>query len=119
MVKPILTEIAIEENYTELLDLLCNPEFHPVDQSIESSKLITETTLCLILHAAEIDRRDCIEVFLKNGADLKVEVLEGKNQSGKKFMEVGKTLLHCAAQNGNVDLMKREMTIRNIIGLFD
>ncbi len=106
MLKTILAEIAIEKNYTEFLDLLCNPEFHPVDQSLESSELISETILYLILHAAEVDRKECIEVFLKNGADLKVEVREGKSNGGKSFMEVGKTLLHCAAQNGNIELAK-------------
>lgn len=106
VLKAFLVEIAIEKNYAEFLNLLCNPEFHPVDLSIDASEIITKTNLNLIIHAAEVDRRECIEVFLKNGADLKVEVQEGKNKNGNLLLEIGKTLLHCAAQNGNIELAK-------------
>ncbi len=110
MLRAILADIAIKKNFTKLLDLLCKPEFHPVDESLESSKITAKATLYMVLEAAELDKRDCVEVLLKNGADIKAEIKESKDKKdrqGKKELEVGKTLLHCAAQNGNGALMKR------------
>ena len=101
-----LAQIAVEKDYGAFLEKLCQKDFHPLKEPEKYYGTNSFLILCMVLHAAERDKRKAVDALIKNGADLKIEAKEPKDNN-KKLMEAGKTLLHCAAQNGNEDLMKK------------
>ena len=106
LVKPFIANIAIEKDYGNMLEKLCKSDFYPVGEDERYHALNSKLLLYTILYAAEKDKRNCVDILIKNGADLKIEAQKPKDNN-KKVVEEGKTLLHCAAQNGNGSLMKR------------
>lgn len=89
VVKPFVTKIAIDKGYDNLMDKLCKKDYHPKN---DKSNFNTLNTLA---YATEQNSKKCIDVLIKNGADLKVE------------QENGKTLLHSAAQAGNIGFARK------------
>ena len=89
VVKPFVTKIAIDKGYDNLMDKLCRMEYHPKDDTSRFNALNT------LPYATEQNSRKCIDILVKNGADLSVE------------QEGGKNLLHSAAQSGNILFAKK------------
>ncbi len=89
VVKPFVTKIAIDKGYDNLMDKLCHMEYHPKDDTSRFNALNT------LPYATEQNSRKCIDILVKNGADLSVE------------QEGGKNLLHSAAQSGNILFAKK------------
>lgn len=100
-IKALLVRIALTKEYPRLLDYLCKPEVHPIDEPPQFHDFIQQYVLAHILQAAESQKKDCIDVFIANGANLKIEVVK---KNGNE--EVGKTLLHFAAQFGDIPFAK-------------
>ncbi len=89
VVKPFVTKIAIDKGYDNLMEKLCKTDCHP------KNDLSKFNTLDTLPYATEQNSIKCLEVLLKNGADL------------KKEQENGKNLLHSAAQAGNILFAKK------------
>lgn len=112
MIKPFLADIAIKKDFSRLLAIISRPDFHPIDEPQALNEIVNQTVFYMVLVAAELDKRDCVNVLLANGADIKSEYVEGKkrfsdNRNNNAIIESGKNLLHCAAQNGNITLAKK------------
>lgn len=105
-VRLFLAQIAIEKDYGDFLDKLSGNKFHPINEPEKYIPITTKFILASIIFAAEKDRRKCVEVLIKNGADLKVEAPKPRDKE-KILIEEGKNLLHCAAQHGNIYLLKK------------
>jgi ankyrin repeat protein len=105
-VRLFLAQIAIEKDYGDFLDKLSGNKFHPVNEPEKYIPITTKVILSMIIYAAEKDSRKCVEVLIKNGADLKVEAPKPKDKQ-KIIMEEGKNLIHCAAQHGNIYLLEK------------
>ncbi len=89
VVKPFITKIAIDKGYDKLMDKLCKKDCHPRNDHSNFSSLDS------LAYATEQDSKKCLEVLVKNGADLNKEQEDGKN------------LLHSAAQVGNINFAKK------------
>lgn len=106
LVRPFLAQIAIEKDHAVFLEKLCKDNFHPINEPEKFVPINTKVLLSLVLIAADKNSRKCVDVLIDNGADLKIEAQKPKEKQ-KEYVEEGKTLLHCAAQYGNIDLMKK------------
>ena len=106
MVRPMLAQIAIEKDYSLFLDKLCKNDFHPINEPEKFIPVNSKIILSMIVYAAEKDSKKCVDVLIKNGADLRTEAPKPKNKD-KIIIEEGKTVLHCAAEHGDLHLMKR------------
>lgn len=106
MVRLFLAQIAVEKDYAVLLGKLCKDKFRPINEPENFIPINSKVMLTMVLLAADKDSRKCVDVLIDNGADLKIEAQKPKEKQ-KEFVEEGKTLLHCAAQYGNIPLMKK------------
>jgi hypothetical protein len=102
-----IAQVAILKDCSLVLDKLCKKDFHPLKEPEAFHEGNSRVILALVILAADLDKRKTIDVLIKNGADLKIEAPKPKNTNNTKAIEEGKTLLHCAAQHGNIDLMKK------------
>ena len=101
-----IAQVAILKDCSRVLDKLCKKDFHPLKEPEAFHEGNSKLILALVILAADLDHRKSVDVLIKNGANLKIEAPKPKN-SNSKAIEEGKTLLHCAAQYGNTDLMKK------------
>ena len=106
MVRLFLAQIAVEKDHAVFLGKLCKDKFHPINEPEKFIPINSKVILSMVLIAADKDSRKCVDVLIDNGADLKIEAQKPKEKQ-KEFVEEGKTLLHCAAQYGNIPLMKK------------
>ncbi len=106
MVRLFLAQIAVEKDFSVFLGKLCKENFHPINEPEKFVPVNSKVILSMVLIAADKNRKKCVDVLIDNGADLKIEAQKPKEKQ-KEFVEEGKTLLHCAAQYGNIDLMKK------------
>ena len=106
MVRLFMAQVAIEKDYSLFLEKLIQKDFHPINEPEKFHDINTKVILSMVVHAAEKNSSKCVEVLINNGADIKMEAPKPKEKQ-KILVEEGKTLLHCAAQYGNIDLMKK------------
>ena len=106
MVRLFLAQVAIEKDHSLFLEKLLQKDFHPINEPEKFIDINTKVILSMVVYAAEKNSRKCVEVLINNGADIKMEAPKPKEKQ-KVLVEEGKTLLHCAAQYGDISLMKR------------
>ncbi len=106
-VNSFFCQLALRKDYSRLLDVVLKDGY-----SIDSLYL---SSLPVMFWACEYDKNRCLNVLINNNADLTRELTFSKNDSIKnKELKIeregwfeGKTLLHSAAQKGNIYLARK------------